>query len=566
MKVDMTMPQMGESIVEGKILKWHKKVGDKISKDETVLEISTDKVDSEIPSPSSGVLAEIIVAEGETVGVGTLIARIETDASAAVLSGDAPVKDSGQSPKLKEETKGQTTATPSTGGKSIDMVMPQMGESITEGKILKWHKKAGDKVAKDETVLEISTDKVDSEIPSPASGVILEIVVPEGQTVGVGTLIARIGTSEGSMAAAAPSLKSETKTETKKEDAMHFSSSIEDFQKQNQTATVKTAPVSLPGGSLLKGGNGNRFYSPLVRSIAKTENLSMLDLETIAGTGLNQRVTKNDVLAYLTTRSRGGATKAGGLTSPKQVAEVRYGYNKDRSERIEMNNVRKLTAEHMRRSVDTSAHVYTMTEIDMSRVVKFRDKNKESFEKREGFKLTYTPFLIEAMAKAAKDFPMINVSVEGTTIIKKNYINVGMAVSIENNTALIVPVVKDADTMNLTGICRACNDLASRARVKKLKPDEIQDGTITLTNMGVFGSTAGFAIINQPQAAIMGVGAIKKRPVVIENEDGEDTIAIRSIMFASLSYDHRVVDGALGGSYLQRVADYLENFDMNTSL
>lgn len=562
MKVDMVMPQMGESIAEGKILKWHKKVGDKVAKDETVLEISTDKVDSEIPSPSSGIIAELLIAEGETVLVGTLIARIETDASVPVQTSSSP------SAQKKEEpnTAGVAPVQPvsSSGGASVDMVMPQMGESIAEGKILKWHKKVGDKVAKDETVLEISTDKVDSEIPSPISGIITEILVPEGDTVLVGTLIARIGSEAGKAAAEVP------KVETKKEEVMHFSSSIEDFQKQNQIQSP-AAMSSVPSGALLSGGNGERFYSPLVRNIAKTEGITLQELEIVPGSGLNHRVTKNDIMAYLAKRPKGGfvpqTVRAATSSAPtgKQQTDVKYSFNKERVEFIEMTNVRKLTAEHMRRSVDTSAHVYTMTEVDMTNIVKFRTKHKDAFEKREGFKLTYTPFLIDAMAKTLKDLPMVNVSVEGTTVIKKNYINIGMAVSIENNTGLIVPVIKDVDTLNLMGICRAANDMAVRARTKKLKPDEIQDGTITLTNMGVFGSTAGFPIINQPQVAIMGVGAIKKRPVVIESEDG-DVIAIRSIMFVSLSYDHRVVDGALGGSFLQRVTHYLENFDLNTPI
>lgn len=450
----------------------------------------------------------------------------------------------------------------------VDMVMPQMGESIAEGKILKWHKKVGDKIAKDETVLEISTDKVDSEIPSPSGGILAEILVPEGETVSVGTLIARIET-DASAAVSAPAttpapkaeVKAEVKAEAKQESPMHFSSSIDDFQKQTAGVSANVAE------SVAAGSNGSRFYSPLVRNIAKVEGISVAELETIPGTGLNGRVTKNDILAYLTKRPKGGAVAATtAAVTAKQVSEVKYGFNRERSELIEMNNIRKLTAEHMRRSIDTSAHVYSLTEVDMSHVVKFRDKHKTAFEKREGFKLTFTPFLIDAMVKAIKDFPMINISVEGNTIIKKNYVNIGMAVSIENNTALIVPVIKDADTLNLTGICRAANDLALRARSKKLKPDEIQDGTITLTNMGVFGTTAGFPIINQPQVAIMGVGAIKKRPVVIENEDGEDSIAIRPIMYASLSYDHRVVDGALGGQFIQRVAYHLENFDVHTPL
>ncbi len=554
MKVDMVMPQMGESIAEGKILKWHKKVGDKITKDETVLEISTDKVDSEIPAPSSGVLAEIVVSEGTTVAVGALIARIETDAAASV-SAPAPKAPVEQKPASNVEQQKKTDSS-SAGGAKVDMVMPQMGESIAEGRILKWHKKVGDKVAKDETVLEISTDKVDSEIPSPASGTIAEIIISEGETVAVGTLIARIATGE----TVAKTMAAQTETK----EAMHFSGGIETFQQQ---ATAVAVAVS-SGGSLLKSTNGKRFYSPLVRNIAKVEGVSIEELETIPGSGANNRVTKHDILGYLTRRGKGAHTvvTSTATAAAKQVTEVKYAFNKSRSELIEMNNVRKLTAEHMRRSLDTSAHVYTMNEIDMSRIVKFRDQNKGAFEKREGFKLTFTPFLVDAMVKAIKDFPMVNVSVDGTTIVKKNYINVGMAVSIENNTALIVPVIKDADALNMTGLCRSVNDLAVRARSKKLKPDEIQDGTITLTNMGVFGSTVGLPIINQPQVAIMGVGAIKKRAVVITDDDGNDMITIRPILFASLSYDHRVVDGALGGQYLQRVAYYLENFDLNTPL
>lgn len=436
----------------------------------------------------------------------------------------------------------------------VDMVMPQMGESIAEGKILKWHKKIGDKISKDETVLEISTDKVDSEIPSPSAGVLAEILVPEGETVSVGTLIARIETDVNASVSASPAAKPVAKAESAREEVMHFSGSIENFQKSVQTDSAPTTKAH---------GHGSRFYSPLVRNMAKVEGLTPQELDALTGSGGGGRVTKSDVLAYMSRRGKGTAVSS--VPAAKTATDVKYGYNKERVEVIEMNNIRKLTAEHMRRSIDTSAHVYTMTEVDMTRIVKFREKNKKAFEQKEGFSLTYTPFLIDAMAKAIRDFPLVNVSVDGTTIIKKNYINIGMAVSIENNTSLIVPVLRDTDTMNLLGICRAVNDMASRARSKKLKPEEIQDGTITLTNMGVFGSTAGFPIINQPQVAIMGVGAIKKRPVVIETEEG-DTIGIRSIMFASLSYDHRVVDGALGGQYLQRVKYYLEEFDPGTAL
>ncbi len=427
----------------------------------------------------------------------------------------------------------------------IDMVMPQMGESITEGKILKWFKKTGEKISKDETVLEISTDKVDSEIPSPATGLLSEILVPEGQTVSVGTLIARIETDLNQ--SVEPSKPAEPVVSVKTE------TPVPEIKKETQqTATQVIAEKS------------DRFYSPVVRNIAKTENISEAELASIKGSGLSGRVTKEDVLLYLDQRKKGIAP-AETAKSVKQVPTAKFEFSGERIEKIQMSNVRQITAEHMRRSLDTSAHVYSLTEIDMARIVKYREKNKSEFERREGFKLTYTPFIIDAMVKAVKDYPMINISVDRTTIIKKNYINLSMAVSIENNTALIVPVIRNADQLNLTGIARAVFDLAERARNKKLKPEDIQDGTIALTNMGGFGSLIGFPIINQPQVAILGIGAIKKRPVVIETPEG-DTIAVRPMMYASLSYDHRVVDGALGASYLERVAHYLEHFDTSLSL
>ncbi len=430
----------------------------------------------------------------------------------------------------------------------IDMVMPQMGESITEGKILKWFKKVGEKISKDETVLEISTDKVDSEIPSPATGVLAEILVPEGQTVAVGALIARI----------------ETESAQAVQPAVVETPAVKKAQTEVKTEMKKEAPPVQPQ---ITTGKSDRFYSPVVRNIAKAESISDNELAAITGTGLSGRVTKEDVLSYLEQRKK-GTLPAVATESPKTVKQVpamKFEFSGERTERIPMSNVRQITAEHMRRSLDTSAHVYSLTEIDMSRVVRYRDKFRPDFERREGFKLTYTPFIIDAMVKAVKDYPMINISVDGNTIIKKNYINISMAVSIENNTALIVPVIRDADQLNLIGIARAVFDLAERARNKKLKPEEIQDGTLALTNMGGFGSLIGFPIINQPQVAILGIGAIKKRPVVIETPEG-DTLSIRPMMYASLSYDHRVVDGALGASYLERVAHYLGHFDTALTL
>ena len=560
MKVDLVMPQMGESIAEGTILKWHKKVGDKIDKDETILEISTDKVDSEIPSPAAGVVAELIIPEGETVSVGTLVARIETEGSSGAVAEQVAQATPPPAATATQTATPVSATTSSSGGATMDVVMPQMGESIAEGTILKWHKKVGDAVAKDETILEISTDKVDSEIPSPAAGTLAAIVVAEGETVSVGTLIAKIASGDAVPSTAekvAPAPTNETKASPVAQPATKVSTSTSAIQVPSNGGTAKIPTRS----------KSNKFYSPLVRNIAEKEGITLEELEQLPGSGADGRVTKKDVLGYLTSRKPGAAVRtaaASGMPA-KQVQQVQYGYQKDRVELIEMTNIRKLTAEHMRRSLDTSAHVYSVTEVDMSRVVRFRNQNKDAFMKKYGVKLTFTPFILEAMMRAVKDYPMINISVDGTTIIKKNYINLGMAVSIENNTALIVPVIKNADMLNLSGIARAANDLALRARDKKIKPDEIQDGTITLTNMGVFGSTVGFPVINQPQVAIVGVGTIKKRPVVIEDDDG-DKISIRPIMFMSISYDHRVVDGALGGSFLKQVAHYLENFDVDLEL
>lgn len=585
MKVDMQMPQMGESIAEGTILKWHKAVGDKIEKDEILLEISTDKVDSEIPATESGILTEILAQEGETVTVGSKIAVIETDAGAAAAATPAAQvqpQPKVEAPKVEPHTPKENKTEPApvassanggtTGGGNgnlVDMVMPQMGESIAEGTILKWHKAVGDKIEKDEIVLEISTDKVDSEIPATTAGVLAEILAPEGETVTVGATIAKI--SVGGAAPAATSAKAATPTPTPQPQPVKQTDGVGQPQpvarqavatQPAATTTVTTAPGVIPARV------GNQFFSPLVRTIAAKEGLSLPELQQIEGTGVNNRVSKKDILAYLenrpAVRPAATPTAAAAQQMAKQPpAPVQYAYQQDRVEVIPMNNMRKSIMEHMRRSLDSSAHVYTMTEADMTNIVRFREKNKKAFLEKYGFKLTYTPFIAAASARALRDFPMVNVSIDGTNIIKKNYINIGIAVALDNY-GLIVPVIKDADEKNLLGIARAVSDLAGRARTKKLTIDETQDGTFSITNMGVFGSLIGFPVINQPQTAILGVGAIQKRPVVVTTEYG-DHIVVRSMLYISLSYDHRVVDGALGGEFLERVAYYLTNFDESSA-
>ncbi len=427
----------------------------------------------------------------------------------------------------------------------VDVIMPQMGESIAEGTIAKWHKKVGDKIAKDETLLEISTDKVDSEIPSPAAGIIAELLFQETTTVSVHTIIARIETDAN--AAIAPSSTANV-------------TAAEKYAEKAHKEEIASATSFVPAPIAEESASG-KFYSPLVLNIARTEGISMSELETISGTGANGRVSKNDILAYIQKKKTEIPASIPmptfSIPVPKSAAPISTPSGK--VEIIKMDTMRKAIAEHMIRSKHTSAHVGSLSEADLTSIVKFREKNKSSFEKREGFNLTYTPFFLEAVVKALKDFPLLNSSVEGDSIIIRKEINLGVAVALENG--LIVPVIKNAEQKNIAGLARSLNDLATRARNKKLLPDEVTGGTFTVTNPGGFGNLYGFPIINQPQVAILGVGAIKKRPMIID-----DAIAIRSMVYISMSYDHRIIDGALGGMFMQKVVYYLENFDTTQSV
>ena len=424
----------------------------------------------------------------------------------------------------------------------FDLIMPKMGESVAEATIIKWLKQPGDTIELDEPVLEIATDKVDSEIPSPVAGILGEILFQEGETILVNAVIAHINTSADAVvsapvsapAAVAPVMES----------------------------TSASTPVAEPDTDY-RSASG-RFYSPLVRNIAKEENVSMEELEKIVGTGKDGRVTKNDILAFIPQRSSSPAPVATkSQAAPERIQAPAVSVSGG-DEIIEMDRMRKLIADHMVMSKAVSPHVTSFIEVDMTSIVQWRDKVKSTFEKREGEKITFTPIIIEAVAKAIKDFPMINVSVDGTSIIKRKNINIGMATALPSGN-LIVPVIKNADMMNLVGVTKSVNSLAARARANKLSPDDISGGTFTVTNVGSFGNVMGTPIINQPQVAIMAVGVIKKKPAVIETPQG-DVIAIRHLMFCSLSYDHRVVDGSLGGSFLRKVGDYLESFDPNTAI
>lgn len=450
--------------------------------------------------------------------------------------------------------------------------MPKMGESIAEATIIRWLKNEGDRVEKDEPIVEIATDKVDSEIPSTEAGILVKQMYKDGDVVKVGEPVAMINT-EGGASAVAPAPTAAPATTPVVETPVAVEAAVTAIENQIQAAQPAAEPLS--------NADGSRFYSPLVLNIARTEGVSMSELETVPGTGKEGRVTKSDILAYVANRGNAQPAAAAASVSAMPVAPVAttpvistqtpakvevksHILLNPGDELIEMDRVRKLIADHMVMSKHTSPHVTSFVEADVTNLVNWRNRVKDSFKKREGENITFTPIFIEAVAKAIKDFPMINVSVDGTTIIKRKNINVGMAVAQQNGN-LIVPVIKNADTMNLLGLTRAVNELANRARIGKLTPDEIQGGTYTLTNVGSFGNVLGTPVINQPQVAIMAVGAIRKKPAVLETEYG-DVIAIRHMMYLSHSYDHRVVDGALGGMFVRRVADYLEQWDVNREI
>ncbi|MEO5684591.1 MAG: dihydrolipoamide acetyltransferase family protein [Chitinophagaceae bacterium] len=435
----------------------------------------------------------------------------------------------------------------------VDLVMPKLGESIVEATILKWLKQPGDTVKQDETVLEIATDKVDSEVPSTVEGTLEEVLYQVNDVVPVGSVIARLRTG----AAEPNTVKAPANPQVQVEQ--------HSFVPAPETFSDIPAPVS--NGHHAVASNGNRFYSPLVLNIAGSEGVSMTELESMPGTGNEGRVTKKDILQYISDKKQGKPAYAAAARETAQPARVNSNSGtvlttttpQGNVEIIEMDRMRKLIAEHMVRSKHTSPHVTSFTEADVTNLVQWRDKIKQSFEKREGTKITFTPLFIEAIVRCIKKYPLINSSLEGDKIIIKKDINIGMAAALPSGN-LIVPVIKNADNLNLVGLAKQVNLLADNARNNKLQPNDIQGGTFTLTNVGTFGSLMGTPIINQPQVAILAVGAIKKRPVVIETEQG-DTIGIRHMMYLSMSYDHRIIDGALGATFLTAVANDLQNFN-----
>lgn len=587
MPTEVLMPQMGESITEGTLTKWLKKPGDTVARDEPLFEISTDKVDAEIPSPVAGTLGEIKVSEGSTVGVNTIVCTVSEGGAATAGSAASPAQtilETAAASRTKEDTvtpsaeatairdtsvnsgngASSTSTSGAQGGPATEVLMPQMGESITEGTLTKWLKKVGDTVQRDEPIFEISTDKVDAEIPSPVAGTLTEIKVPEGSTVSINAVVAVIGGAGASSSAPkAPALATSY-------------ADVTPVQPAQPSQPAMAASQSEPSRS-----------SPLVRKIASENNI---DLSTIPGSGASGRITKQDILG----RMEGGAqpsvqsavtpqpqaqyqgqTTAASQPAPNAATHATYTQAQSAAattapakaavaptpqpgELVPMSKMRAIIARRMVESKATSAHVHTVFKVDMTRIVKLREKEKNKYEQRNGVKLTYMPFITRAAVQALRKHPIVNAATEGEAIRYNKNINIGIAVALE--WGLIVPVLKQTEEKSFLGIARSIVDLAERARAKKLAPDDVAGGTFTLTNSGIFGEQFGTPIIAQPQSAILGIGGLNKEPMVLTDNDGNDSIAVRSIQRFTLGFDHRIIDGADAGKFMTDFKNYLENW------
>ena len=542
MPTDVIMPQMGESIFEGTITKWLKKPGDTVQRDEPLFEISTDKVDAEIPSPAAGVLSEIKIAEGNTVQINTVVGVIgDADGQpAAAASTQAPAVETPSKtldpPSAANSPAPTATAAPAS---ASDVIMPQMGESIFEGTITKWLKKPGDTVQQDEPLFEISTDKVDAEIPSPVAGVLSEIKVQAGNTVQINTVVAVISGAAGAKATPnAPPVPAPSAEE----------------------AVAETETGDTESGERVRS-------SPLVRKIAKENNL---DLRQVPGTGSAGRITKEDILGYLAKGAPAAPAPKPAAPAPASVPAPAAAKPASppppvtsvataADELVPLTRMRSIIAQRMVDSKRTSAHVHTVFKIDMSRIVRIREKEKSKYEQRNGVKLTYMPFISRAVIATLRKMPIVNASMEGDAIRYHKNINLGIAVALD--WGLIVPVIRQAEDKSFLGIARAIVDLAERARAKKLKPEEVGSGTFTITNPGIFGEQFGTPVINQPESAILGVGGLFKEPTVVTDENGSDSIAIHNIIRLTLGFDHRIIDGADAGKFMAEMKKYLENWN-----
>jgi pyruvate dehydrogenase E2 component (dihydrolipoamide acetyltransferase) len=534
MPTPVIMPQMGESIVEGTITKWLKKIGETVEKDEPLFEISTDKVDAEIPSPITGVLTEIKFPEGATVGINTVVAVLSENGTSTVAAPAMMAEAQSAPPQVAP-----AAARPTPAG--IEIVMPQMGESIFEGTITKWLKKVGDSIQKDEPLFEISTDKVDAEIPSPVDGTLTEIRAAEGETIQINVVVAVIGGSgaPGSAATAAPTAQSIASPP----------------QPNTQSVAVQSAeqPQSTPPHFAETVRS-----SPLVRRIAKEHNI---DLRLVLGTGSNGRINKTDILRFI---EEGPQT---GRAPKAQLATLQVSHPKPEppqpkaltSDVVPLTKMRAIIAQRMVESKRISPHVHSVYKVDMTRIARLRDRERAAFEQRHGVKLTYMPFIASAAIDAIRHHPIVNASLVDNAIHYHANINLGIAVALE--WGLIVPTVREAEKRSFSDLARAIADLAGRARTKKLSPDEVGGSTFTLTNPGIFGDEFGIPIINQPESAILAIGALKKEPVVLTDAEGNDTIAIRSMQYYCLGFDHRLIDGADAGKFMSEFKRQLETWD-----
>ncbi len=537
MSVSVTMPALGESVTEGTVTRWLKQVGEYVKADEPLLEVSTDKVDTEIPAPASGILLEIIAGEDATVAVGSVIAVIGSDDSAATTPAPAapvaPVET--QAPVAAAPVSPAPAAAPASSG-SVNVVLPALGESVTEGTITRWLKQVGDTVSADEALLEVSTDKVDTEIPSPAAGTIAQILVGEDATAAVGSVLAVIAVSGGvptpaPVAAPAPAPAA--------------------------PANIPAAPAVVSAPTVTDADNSDAYVTPLVRKIAAENGV---DLSTVKGSGVGGRIRKQDVLAIIEARQSGGSVAAPVVATPAAPSAPQVQADtvlRGRTEKL--SRLRKVIATRMVESLQSSAQLTSVAEVDVTNIVTLRERNKKSFESREGVKLSYMPFFAKAIVDTLKAHPVLNASidVEGGTVTYHDAEH--LAIAVDTDKGLLVPVIRNAGDLSISGLARNINDLAERTRTGQVSPDELSGGTFTLTNTGSRGALFDTPIINQPQVAILGLGAIVKRPVVVTDNDGRDSIAVRHMVYLSLTYDHRLVDGADAARYLVALKTRLES-------
>ncbi|MFT7476479.1 MAG: pyruvate dehydrogenase E2 component (dihydrolipoamide acetyltransferase) [Verrucomicrobiales bacterium] len=536
---DIILPQLGESVTEGTITRWFKQVGDTIAEDEALFEVSTDKVDSEVPSSVAGVITEILVPEGETVEVGTVLARVG-DASASPVEVAPPAETIPASPAAAAAT-----------GDVIDIILPQLGESVTEGTVTRWFKQVGDTIAEDEALFEVSTDKVDSEVPSSASGVVTEILVPEGETVEVGTILARVA-GAGAVASAAPAT----------------APVAEAPMPATQAPPAHAAPFSAAAPSAGGGQDLSGFVlSPVVRRLITEHNL---DPSGIAGTGVGGRITRKDVEAVVQHNIANGVVTPAAAPAPAAPAPAAHAAPPVAASApaavahgeasLPLNNIRRKTAEHMVMSKATSPHVLTAMEVDFEAVEVVRRRHKAAWKAEEGFSLTYLPFILRALADALRDFPLMNASLTGEAVTVHGDVNVAIAVDL-NFDGLLAPVVKNVEGKRLRQLSRDVVDIATRARTKKVTPDDLSGGTFTVTNPGQYGTMMQFPIINQPQVAILSTDGVHRKPVVVADSFGGESIAIHSVGVLALAWDHRAFDGAYAAAFLAKMRDVIQDTD-----